>query len=208
MGRADLLIVIGTSLTVHPFASLAGMVQTSCPRVLINIERVGNFGHKASDVVLLGKCDELVRDLCAELGWGEELEKAWAETAERMDGIGTAPVKEKEDKALEKKHVSEEEKKLEKEVDSLTAAIEARLDLQAKMKELETQNNAPERNLEEANDSAPVIPSESSHRAADSADTQSEIDKETSIPASNTGSGVEVKPGASEKVGDGVDGKL
>src|ERR1700733_10156348 len=115
MGRADLLIVIGTSLTVHPFASLAGMVQKSCPRVLINIERVGNFGHKASDVVLLGKCDEIVRDLCAELGWGEELEKAWAETADGIDGVDKALAKAKEDKALEKKHVSEEEKKLEKE---------------------------------------------------------------------------------------------
>lgn len=77
---ADLLIVIGTSLTVYPFASLADRVDESCPRVLINIDRVGNFGSKPDDVILLGKCDDIVRDLCKELGWEKELQKAWEKT--------------------------------------------------------------------------------------------------------------------------------
>jgi NAD-dependent SIR2 family protein deacetylase len=34
---ADLLIVMGTSLTVHPFASLINMVKGKCPRVLIMV---------------------------------------------------------------------------------------------------------------------------------------------------------------------------
>jgi NAD+-dependent protein deacetylase SIR2 len=77
---ADLLIVIGTSLTVHPFASLAGMVEDSCPRVLINLDQVGDFGSRADDVILLGKCDEIVTELCKELGWKEELLRLWEQT--------------------------------------------------------------------------------------------------------------------------------
>jgi len=78
--RADLLIVMGTSLTVHPFASLAGMVDDSCPRVLINLDQVGDFGTRSDDIILLGKCDDIVRDLCKELGWEEDLVELWNKT--------------------------------------------------------------------------------------------------------------------------------
>ncbi|KAG6919240.1 hypothetical protein DXG01_008036 [Tephrocybe rancida] len=82
VGDADLLLIIGTSLTVQPFASLAGMAdRKSCRRVLINLERVGDLGRRPGDVVLLGECDEIVRELCTALGWQEELETAWAGTA-------------------------------------------------------------------------------------------------------------------------------
>lgn len=37
----DLLIVMGTSLKVQPFASLTGRVSAAVPRLLINRERVG-----------------------------------------------------------------------------------------------------------------------------------------------------------------------
>ncbi|KAL1736725.1 DHS-like NAD/FAD-binding domain-containing protein, partial [Schizophyllum commune] len=74
---ADLLIIIGTSLTVHPFASLANMPGELCPRVLINMEQVGNIGRRRDDVVLLGECDRVVRDLCRELGWEDELIGLW-----------------------------------------------------------------------------------------------------------------------------------
>ncbi|SPO25209.1 related to NAD-dependent histone deacetylase [Ustilago trichophora] len=40
---ADLLIVMGTSLQVQPFASLIDAVPSTCPRVLINLERVGEL---------------------------------------------------------------------------------------------------------------------------------------------------------------------
>ena len=80
MQSADLLIVIGTSLTVQPFASLAGMVKQSCPRVLINLDHVGDFGSRADDVILLGKCDEIVTELCKELGWEKELLRLWEQT--------------------------------------------------------------------------------------------------------------------------------
>lgn len=40
---ADLLIVMGTSLQVQPFASLIDAVPSDCPRVLINLEKVGEL---------------------------------------------------------------------------------------------------------------------------------------------------------------------
>ncbi|KAF8133693.1 DHS-like NAD/FAD-binding domain-containing protein [Boletus edulis] len=82
--HADLLIVIGTSLTVHPFASLADLVPNDCPRVLINLDEVGNFDRQ-DDIVLLGKCDDIVQELCRELGWEEELEREWAATADSVE---------------------------------------------------------------------------------------------------------------------------
>ncbi|KAG2752945.1 NAD-dependent deacetylase sirtuin-2 [Suillus brevipes Sb2] len=81
---ADLLIVLGTSLTVHPFASLVGLVPNDCPRVLINLDEVGQF-NKPDDVLLLGKCDDVVRELCRELGWEEELDAAWEKTKDSLE---------------------------------------------------------------------------------------------------------------------------
>lgn len=48
--NADLLIVLGTSLTVHPFAGLISQVSSSCPRVLINMECVGEENTKLSQL--------------------------------------------------------------------------------------------------------------------------------------------------------------
>lgn len=70
---ADLAIVMGTSLTVQPFASLPGFCAEGVPRVLLNSERVGGLGSRADDVLLLGDCDEMVRRLAKALGWLEEL---------------------------------------------------------------------------------------------------------------------------------------
>ena len=74
---ADLAIVMGTSLSVHPFANLPGMCSDGVPRVLINSERVGGLGSRTDDVLLLGDCDESVRKLASSLGWSEELELLW-----------------------------------------------------------------------------------------------------------------------------------
>ncbi len=96
--KADLLIVMGTSLTVQPFASLAERVDDSCPRVLINLDHVGSFGSRSDDVALLGKCDEVVRDLCKALGWEDELNKLWDETkASVVTGEQPAPKTEPEE---------------------------------------------------------------------------------------------------------------
>ncbi|KAJ3969278.1 class I sirtuins SIR2 family protein [Lentinula raphanica] len=123
---ADLLIVIGTSLTVHPFASLAMICPTRCPRVLINIDRVGNFGSRKDDVVLLGKCDEIIKELCEELGWEEELMRLWDETAGSVDGASVdAGTRESSERKEERKEVE----KLEEEVAKLAEKIQKEMGL-------------------------------------------------------------------------------
>lgn len=80
-GEADLCFVMGTSLTVQPFASLPELVNDGVPRVLINKERVGSLGSRPDDVVLLEECDSGVRQIAKACGWLEELEAMWAKTA-------------------------------------------------------------------------------------------------------------------------------
>ncbi|KAI0755058.1 DHS-like NAD/FAD-binding domain-containing protein [Daedaleopsis nitida] len=82
---AYLLFVIGTSLTVQPFAKLAALAPERCPRILINLDFAGDIGTRADDVLLLGKCDAIVRDLCRELGWENALDREWAQTALTID---------------------------------------------------------------------------------------------------------------------------
>ena len=72
-GKCDLLIVIGTSLQVQPFASLINLVSEDTPRLLINREKVGNF-YKYRDITLIKDCDTGVRELACSLGWSVELE--------------------------------------------------------------------------------------------------------------------------------------
>lgn len=73
---ADLLIIMGTSLVVYPFASLVNMVPLLTPRLLINKEPTGPFTKRTSatyrDAVYLGDCDAGVNELIESLGWTEE----------------------------------------------------------------------------------------------------------------------------------------
>ena len=96
LAGAELLIVMGTSLQVMPFASLIGRVPELCPRLLINRQLVGacdqddppmgfgNVGLRCTqpdnyrDVFFQSDCDAAVRRICAELGWEKELEAALA----------------------------------------------------------------------------------------------------------------------------------
>lgn len=88
--ECDLLIILGTSLVVQPFASLVDRVGPSCPRLLINMEKVGVASRldqllgggglrldcpgNYRDVALLGECDQGCRDLARALGWEKQLE--------------------------------------------------------------------------------------------------------------------------------------
>lgn len=71
---------MGTSLTVHPFASLTELVPDECARLLLNLDHVGGWGSRPNDVACLMTCDKAVRELCKLLGWEEELETLWTET--------------------------------------------------------------------------------------------------------------------------------
>ena len=95
----DLLICIGTSLEVYPFAGKDGVLLGSVPctitsivttgladlpkhftrRLLINYDLVGSFGGRPNDAVLLGDIVKNVEALCDKLGWSEELLEAQIE---------------------------------------------------------------------------------------------------------------------------------
>ena len=98
---ADLCIVMGTSLTVQPFASLPGFCGEGVPRLLINKERVGGLGSRADDVVLLGDCDDGIRKLASCLGWLDELEEIWNATAPEQSYEWQEPETRTNDEVLE-----------------------------------------------------------------------------------------------------------
>eukprot|EP00899_Mesostigma_viride_P018056 jgi/Mesvir1/26251/Mv01616-RA.1 len=88
----DLLVVIGTSLMVQPFASLINRVGDDVPRLLINREVVGEghsllqqlLGHGGGfdfsedsnyrDAKYIGSCDNGIWELARLLGWEKELQ--------------------------------------------------------------------------------------------------------------------------------------
>uniref|UniRef100_A0A3P9J0N3 NAD-dependent protein deacetylase n=1 Tax=Oryzias latipes TaxID=8090 RepID=A0A3P9J0N3_ORYLA len=82
---ADLLIIMGTSLEVEPFASLAGAVRSSVPRLLINRDPVGPFvwGRRLQDVLQLGEVVGGVQALVEALGWTRELQALMAAGVEQ-----------------------------------------------------------------------------------------------------------------------------
>ncbi|BEJ15274.1 hypothetical protein CspHIS471_0410410 [Cutaneotrichosporon sp. HIS471] len=89
--HADLVLVMGTSLQVHPFAGLVEHVSSSTPRVLINREAVGPFSRvkhgkrRGRDGVYLGDADDAVRELVRAIGWEEELDELIAEGQKRLE---------------------------------------------------------------------------------------------------------------------------
>lgn len=122
--EADLCIVMGTSLTVQPFASLPAMAEEGTPRLLINQERVGGIGSRTDDVCLLGDCDEGVRRLAKACGWLEELEGLWAETAPKLEERAEGPPRTRD-------------QELEDEVEQLTRDVDQSLKLSKEHREAE-----------------------------------------------------------------------
>lgn len=61
---------------MEPFASLAGAVRASVPRLLINRDLVGPFAwrRRPGDVVQLGDVVSGVRELVDALGWSREMD--------------------------------------------------------------------------------------------------------------------------------------
>jgi NAD-dependent histone deacetylase SIR2 len=117
--EADLCIVMGTSLSVAPFAHLPGLCGDSTPRVLINGEAVGGLGSRPDDVLMIGDCDTGVRKLAEACGWLEDLETMWAKTAP-----------EKQPKTEKEKAKKSRDEKLQDEVEKLTKDIEEGLKLE------------------------------------------------------------------------------
>lgn len=120
--EADLCIIMGTSLSVHPFAALPQFVRPQAPRVLINQEQVGGIGSRPDDILILGDCDAGVRKLAEALGWLNELEAAWAMTAPEKQKGG------KVEGEVEKPKKSRDEL-LQEEVDQITHEVAENLTL-------------------------------------------------------------------------------
>ncbi|XP_072826806.1 NAD-dependent protein deacetylase sirtuin-3, mitochondrial isoform X1 [Vicugna pacos] len=88
---ADLLLILGTSLEVEPFASLSEAVRSSVPRLLINRDLVGSLARHphSRDVVQLGDVVHGVKRLVELLGWTEEMRDLIQRETGKLDGWDT-----------------------------------------------------------------------------------------------------------------------
>lgn len=114
--------------------------------MLINLEKVGDLGHREDDVCLLGKCDDIIRELARELGWEKDLQKAWEATAESVelekekDKDGAAAVAETSTSDVPNKT---EKERLQLEVDKLTSDVEKSLALTDNLRGGEKETTEP-----------------------------------------------------------------
>jgi NAD-dependent histone deacetylase SIR2 len=113
--EADLCIIMGTSLSVQPFAGLPSLCKPGTPRILINRERVGEMGSRPDDVLVLEDCDDGVRKLAHALGWERDLEVSWKGARSRHNTVKTGSSS------------APEEESLEGEISQLTMALDKRL---------------------------------------------------------------------------------
>ncbi|XP_028814151.1 NAD-dependent protein deacetylase sirtuin-3, mitochondrial [Denticeps clupeoides] len=75
--KADLLMIMGTSLQIEPFASLVNTVKSTVPRLLLNRDAVGPFQRqplRRADYMELGDLVDSVKRLAEDLGWHHEIE--------------------------------------------------------------------------------------------------------------------------------------
>lgn len=74
--KADLLIIMGTSLQIEPFSSLVNTVRSTVPRLLLNRHAVGPFEKvplRRGDHMELGDLEDTVRRFAEMLGWNDEI---------------------------------------------------------------------------------------------------------------------------------------
>jgi NAD-dependent SIR2 family protein deacetylase len=75
--KADMVLILGTSLQVAPVSMIPDMVSDKCKRVLLNRELVGDLDLEDSDrdVFYAGDCDDTILKLAALLDWQEDLQE-------------------------------------------------------------------------------------------------------------------------------------
>lgn len=116
--ECDLLIIMGTSLEVQPFASLVGRPNKKSVRLLINRELVGTgsrfdflfateslmIGKKSNkrDVAWLGDCDDGVLELADKVGLGDELKELIEREYKKIDEVNQKPNADVKDERSEK----------------------------------------------------------------------------------------------------------
>ncbi|KAM0562933.1 hypothetical protein ACHAPJ_001774 [Fusarium lateritium] len=147
VAMADLVLVVGTSLSVYPFAALPGMAQEGKPRVLFNMERVGQLGSRSDDVIQLGDCDAGIRKFADELGWRDELERTWRQI------VGDAEA-ERQLSGREKDEVQDEVERLAAEVEAVViqdaeGKDDAKVDVKEEVKQDAASNDEPTEQTED-----------------------------------------------------------
>ncbi|BFZ07182.1 hypothetical protein BsWGS_10221 [Bradybaena similaris] len=105
--KCDLLIVMGTSLAVQPFASLVNRVPAHTPRLYINLEKGATINNPLAaliygdgfnfdgennyrDVFKGATCDEGCQALADLLDWGEDLKKIVEAEHARIDEMNAS----------------------------------------------------------------------------------------------------------------------
>merc|ERR1719376_630092 len=75
--QCDLLIVMGTSLQVTPFAKIVNAIPSKTPRILVNRDKVGPFlnGSRREDFSMCGDISYLCRKILLKLGWEYQLDQ-------------------------------------------------------------------------------------------------------------------------------------
>lgn len=74
--NCKLMVIIGTSLLVNPFASIIDYVKPEVPRFLINNEVSGDFKFKekgSNDYFIQGDCQEILKELAGQLGYDNDI---------------------------------------------------------------------------------------------------------------------------------------
>jgi len=80
----DLIIVIGTSLTVKPVSMIPDFVRSEVPQIYISREAIVDIEF---DIQLLGDCDTVVAELCHAAGAGWGLKHPMTDAAKRAEII-------------------------------------------------------------------------------------------------------------------------
>ncbi|KAK6191844.1 hypothetical protein SNE40_003433 [Patella caerulea] len=75
MLQADMVLVMGTSLEVQPFAGIIDSVRWQVPRILFNRDVVGPFRHhrRTKDVVADGDILQTMQKFATMIGWSDEM---------------------------------------------------------------------------------------------------------------------------------------
>ncbi|CAG8640329.1 5942_t:CDS:2 [Acaulospora morrowiae] len=139
----DLLIVIGTSLQVQPFASLVDRVESPTIRLLINREPIyeyfdfeGIYSEISRDAFYKGDCDDGIRKLAELIGWQDELEELYTighskiinytpETVEKKsENLDVSISKDDKIDGVSEKALEDNEQVSDKEVDKLSEDIQ------------------------------------------------------------------------------------
>ena len=73
----DLLLIIGTSLTVGPVNEMPFQLPDGIPQIWVSNQSLKNKSLDV-DIQLIGKCDLIIEELCERAGWGTKLKnRVW-----------------------------------------------------------------------------------------------------------------------------------